>query len=125
MTLKHLTRSLAAVTLLFGVSLAPASAAGSSLGVGLASYYSPRFHGTCCTANGERVNIYSMTAAHRTLPFGSRVRVTNLKNGRSVVVRINDRGPYHGSRIIDLSKSAFNSIGRIQKGVIKVKLEKL
>ncbi|MGE3726271.1 MAG: septal ring lytic transglycosylase RlpA family protein [Candidatus Sericytochromatia bacterium] len=93
--------------------------------VGLASYYSSRFHGKCCTANGEKVNIYSMTAAHRSLPFGSVVRVTNLSNSRSVVVRINDRGPYGGSRIIDLSQAAFKRIAKTQKGMVRVRLDLL
>lgn len=111
--------------LLAGASLIPGSVAASLLPVreGLASYYGPTFHGKCCTASGETVNMYSLTAAHRTLPFGSRVRVTNLVNRRSVIVRINDRGPYHGSRIIDLSKSAFDRIAVKDKGVIKVRLE--
>lgn len=91
--------------------------------VGLASYYSANFHGKCCTASGERVNVYDYTAAHRTLPFGSRVRVTNLNNRRSVIVRINDRGPYQGSRIIDLSKAAFNHISLNNVGVIRVRLD--
>jgi len=93
--------------------------------VGLASYYNSRFHGKCCTANGEKVNIYSMTAAHRSLPFGSVVRVTNLSNSRSVVVRINDRGPYGGSRIIDLSQAAFQRIAKAKKGMVKVRLDLL
>lgn len=96
-----------------------------ALAVGLASYYNSRFHGRCCTANGEKVNIYSMTAAHRSLPFGSVVRVTNLSNSRSVVVRINDRGPYGGNRVIDLSRAAFQRIAKTQKGVIKVRLDML
>lgn len=111
--------------LLAGANLAPRSVAAPLLPVreGLASYYGPTFHGKCCTASGETVNMYSLTAAHRTLPFGSRVRVTNLVNRRTVIVRINDRGPYHGSRIIDLSKSAFDRIALNDKGVIKVRLE--
>lgn len=66
-----------------------------------------------------------MTAAHRTLPFGTRVRVTNLWNGRSTVVRINDRGPFHGARVIDLAHGAANQLGLIASGVAKVKLEVL
>jgi rare lipoprotein A len=90
---------------------------------GSASYYSPKFHGRCCTANGEKVNVYSMTAAHRTLPMGAYVRVTNVRNQRAVIVRINDRGPYHGSRIIDLSTAAFKQIASPKHGVIKVRLD--
>ncbi len=89
---------------------------------GKASYYADRFHGRL-TANGERFNMHEMTAAHKSLPFGSMVRVTNLANGKKVVVRINDRGPYIKGRIIDLSKGAAKEIGLIKKGVSKVKLE--
>lgn len=91
---------------------------------GMASWYGPGFHGRR-TANGERFNQYGMTAAHRTLPIGTQVRVTNLNNGRSVVVRINDRGPFGGGRIIDLSKGAASLIGVMQSGVAPVLLEVL
>ena len=77
---------------------------------GMASWYGPGFHGRR-TASGERFNTHAFTAAHRTLPFGTRVRVVNRRNGRSVVVRINDRGPFVRGRIIDLSKSAARTIG--------------
>lgn len=70
-----------------------------------ASWYGPGFNGKR-TASGERFNMHAMTAAHRTLPFGSKVRVTNRKTGKAVVVKINDRGPFVGGRIIDLSKAA-------------------
>lgn len=91
---------------------------------GLASWYGPRFHGRR-TANGERFNKFHLTAAHRTLPFNTRVRVTNLRNGRSIVVRINDRGPYIRGRIIDLSYAAAQQLGMHQHGVIQVKVEVL
>lgn len=91
---------------------------------GAASWYGPGFHGRT-TANGERFNQNELTAAHRKLPFGTRVRVTNETNGRSVVVRINDRGPYAGQRVIDLSRGAAEKIGLIRKGVGRVKLEVL
>ena len=74
------------------------------------------------TANGERMNPNELTAAHRSLPFGTRVLVENLSNGRSVVVRINDRGPFIGGRIIDLSKAAAASIGMINAGTAKVRV---
>jgi len=90
---------------------------------GLASYYGPRFHGKCCTANGEHVNMYDLTAAHPTLPFGTRLRVTNVKNGRWVVVRVNDRGPFHGNRVIDLSLGAFKKIAKGKEGIITVRLQ--
>ena len=86
--------------------------------VGIASYYK---HGRT-TANGERFNPYGYTAAHRFLKFGTRVRVTNLKTGRSVVVRINDRGPFIGGRIIDLAYGAAKAVGLHDSGVAKVQV---
>ncbi|GAA2215969.1 hypothetical protein GCM10009850_114380 [Nonomuraea monospora] len=77
------------------------------------------------TASGERFNPAAMTAAHKTLPLGSKVRVTNPNNGESVTVRINDRGPYIGGRCLDLSKAAFAAIGNINSGVMRVKYEVL
>jgi len=75
------------------------------------------------TASGERFDRNALTAAHRTLPFGTRVRVTNHRNGRSVVVRINDRGPYGRGRIIDVSEAAARRLGMIDAGVVPVRLE--
>lgn len=92
------------------------------LGVVVASYYGKRFHGRL-TANGERFNMNAMTAAHKKLRFGTKVRVTNVANGRSVVVRINDRGPYIRGRTIDLSRAAAARIGMIQRGHAKVRME--
>ena len=94
--------------------------------VGTASFYgaSDGFSGKT-TANGETYDPNALTAAHRTLPFGTRVRVTNLQNGKQVVVRINDRGPYKNGRIIDLSKRAAGIIGITYNGVARVKLERL
>lgn len=86
---------------------------------GKASWYGPGFHGRK-TASGERFNQNAMTAAHRSLPFGTKVRVTNKRNGRSVVLRINDRGPFTGGRIIDLSKAAASRIGLIASGTAPV-----
>ncbi|GAA2306198.1 hypothetical protein GCM10010149_65020 [Nonomuraea roseoviolacea subsp. roseoviolacea] len=77
------------------------------------------------TASGERFNPSAMTAAHKTLPLGSRVRVINPRNGDSVTVRINDRGPYVGGRCLDLSRAAFAAIGNIGAGVMRVKYEVL
>lgn len=91
---------------------------------GLASWYGPRFHGRL-TASGETFDMASLTAAHPQLPFGSRVRVTNLANGRSVVVTINDRGPYVKPRIIDLSHAAARRLGFVDDGLAKVRLEVL
>ncbi|PZV08926.1 MAG: septal ring lytic transglycosylase RlpA family protein [Leptolyngbya sp.] len=89
---------------------------------GFASWYGPGFHGNR-SASGEVFNQNAMTAAHRTLPFGTQVLVTNLDNGQSVVVKINDRGPFHGNRIIDLSTAAARVVGVMQSGVALVKLE--
>ncbi len=90
--------------------------------MGIASWYGPRFHGKL-TANGERFNINELTAAHKTLPFGSRVRVKSLTNGKEVVVRINDRGPFIAGRIIDLSQAAAQAIGLV--GIKQVEIERL
>jgi rare lipoprotein A len=89
---------------------------------GIASWYGKDFHGRK-TSNGEIYNMYDMTAAHKTLPMNTMVRVTHLENGRSIVVRINDRGPFVKSRIIDLSYTAANRIDMIQKGTAPVRLE--
>ena len=82
---------------------------------GVASYYGARFNGRR-TANGERFDMNAMTAAHKTLPFGTKVRVTNPRTGKSVVVRINDRGPYAHGREIDVSRAAATQLGLIQRG---------
>ena len=89
---------------------------------GTASWYGPGFYGRT-TANGERFRKGTLTAAHRTLPFGSKVRVTNLNNGRSVVVRINDRGPFRYHRVIDLAHGAAQELRMMQAGEIPVRLE--
>ena len=91
---------------------------------GKASYYADKYQGRQ-TANGERFNQNARTAAHKTLAFGTVVKVTNRKNGRSVVVRINDRGPFVKGRIIDLSKSAFSAIANRRLGVVEVVVEVL
>ena len=89
---------------------------------GIASWYGPGFHGKL-TANGERYDMHGMTAAHRILPFGTRVRVTNLENGKSIVVRINDRGPFARDRIIDLTRTGAQRIGMLTQGTARVRLE--
>lgn len=89
---------------------------------GNASWYGERHHGRL-TASGERFDMNDLTAAHRTLPMSSRVRVTNERNGRSVEVRINDRGPYGRGRIIDLSRAAARVLGMIEAGVVPVTVE--
>jgi len=91
---------------------------------GVASYYGKEHHGRK-TANGEIFDMTKLTAAHRSLPFGSQVKVTNLSNQRSVIVRINDRGPYYKGRIIDLSQAAAERLEMLTVGIAKVKVEVL
>ncbi|MGY0399369.1 MAG: septal ring lytic transglycosylase RlpA family protein [Ostreibacterium sp.] len=90
--------------------------------IGMASWYGPGFNGRR-TANGEIYNMYAMTAAHKTLPLGTKVQVTNLSTGKKVIVRINDRGPFHGGRIIDLSKKAAQKLGVIKQGSVRVHIK--
>lgn len=87
-----------------------------------ASYYHDKFNGRR-TASGEVFNNDKFTAAHRTLPFGTKVKVTNLRTGESVIVRINDRGPFHSSRALDLSKAAFDEIGNVNRGTMPVEYQ--
>ena len=89
---------------------------------GKASFYATKFQFRK-TASGERFNQLSNTAAHKKLPFGTKVKVTNVKNGKSVMVRINDRGPFIRGRIIDLSRSAFSRIGNLDSGIMDVKIK--
>ncbi|TIX50383.1 septal ring lytic transglycosylase RlpA family protein [Alteraurantiacibacter aquimixticola] len=102
----------------------PTEPAATALGEGVASYYGRRFAGRP-TANGETFDPQQLTAAHKTLPFGSMVRVTNTRNGRQVVVRINDRGPFVRGRTIDLSRAAAEEIGIVSAGHGTVELELL
>lgn len=85
------------------------------VGRGLASWYGPRFHGKR-TASGERFDMHALTAAHRSLPFGTIIEVHSLVNGRKVEVRVNDRGPFLRKRVIDLSRAAANALGLIESG---------
>lgn len=117
--MKFFTTVFVAFGLTFGL-LAPANAADGQTGE--ASYYAEQFHGRR-TANGERFDMNALTAAHPRLPFGTLVRVINERNGRSVVVRINDRGPFAKGRIIDLSRQAAATIGMLQRGHAPVRLE--
>ena len=121
MTVASKTLAIAAV-ILGSVCGATSAADAKPIQSGGASWYGPGFHGKR-TANGERFNTHALTAAHRSLPFGSRVQVINERTGRSVVVRINDRGPFVGGRVIDLSKAAARAVGI--SGVGKVKLTRL
>ena len=90
--------------------------------IGMASWYGGKFHGRI-TTNGERYNMYKISAAHRTLPFGTLVRVTSLESNESVIVRINDRGPWIPDRVIDLSYGAAKKIGMVDEGVARVRLD--
>ncbi len=96
----------------------------NQLGVMTASWYGPRFHGKL-TANGEQYNQMAFTAAHKSFPFGTILQVTNIRNGKSVIVRINDRGPYIDGRELDLSKGTAMALGMMGRGVIKVKVEEI
>jgi rare lipoprotein A len=95
-----------------------------NLGTMKASWYGPRFHGKL-TANGEIYDQMALTAAHKTLKFGTLLKVTNPKNGKSVIIRINDRGPYIGDRELDLSKGSAIKLGLIEKGVSRVKIQEV
>jgi rare lipoprotein A len=96
----------------------------SDLGVMTASWYGPHFHGKS-TANGELYNQMALTAAHKSLPFGTLLKVTNLRNGKFAVVRINDRGPYFEGRDLDLSKGTALSLGIGKRGVLRVKVQEV
>lgn len=104
---------------LFGLS---SSLSAQDVETGKASYYADKFQDRK-TASGELYHKDLLTAAHRTIPFGTKVKVTNLQNGKIVVVKINDRGPFVKGRIIDLSRKAMEALGGISKGVIDVKIE--
>ncbi|MDM1522669.1 septal ring lytic transglycosylase RlpA family protein [Empedobacter sp. 225-1] len=92
------------------------------ISTGVVSWYGDKFHGRK-TASGEKYDKHELTAAHKSLPFGTKVKVTNIRNGKSVVVEINDRGPYAKSRVLDLSQAAFSEIGHTNTGVMKVEYE--
>src|SRR6266403_4182138 len=100
----------------------PAPSQPTMMETGLASWYGPKFHGKR-TASGEVFNQEKFTAAHRTLPWGSRVKVTNLANGKSVDVRINDRGPFGKGRIIDVSRASARALGMVGRGITTVRVE--
>jgi len=102
----------------------PAPSQPTLVETGLGSWYGRRFHGKL-TASGEVFNQEKFTAAHRTLPWGSRVKVTNLANGKSVEVRINDRGPFGKGRIIDVSRAAARALGMVGSGITAVRVESL
>ncbi|MFS8038264.1 septal ring lytic transglycosylase RlpA family protein [Xanthobacter sp. AM11] len=109
---------LSCAALSLNAGIVTSSPARADTSTGIASFY---WQGQS-TASGERFNPGAMTAAHRSLPFGTKVRVTNLRNGRSVVVRINDRGPFVRGRVIDVSRAAASELGFTGSGVTKVSL---
>ncbi|MGH8684053.1 MAG: septal ring lytic transglycosylase RlpA family protein, partial [Nitrosospira sp.] len=107
-----------------GKSYTPMTALKPYRGRGIASWYGRRYHGQK-TASGERYDMYTMTAAHTTLPLPSYARVTNIRNGKSVVVRVNDRGPFHSDRLIDLSYTAAYKLGVLDGGSAWVEVESI
>ncbi|NRQ43684.1 septal ring lytic transglycosylase RlpA family protein [Rheinheimera sp. YQF-2] len=109
---------------LFGQYYTPLVQATEHREAGIASWYGNKFHGHL-TSNGETYNMFAMTAAHKTLPLPSYVKVTNLDNQKTAIVRVNDRGPFHRDRIIDLSYSAASKLGMLQQGTARVQLELL
>jgi rare lipoprotein A len=92
--------------------------------VGVASFYAHRFHGRR-TASGVRYDMHALTCAHPRAPFGARLRVTDVESGRSVVVTVNDRGPFAGGRIVDLSLAAARVLGMVERGLARVRVERL
>jgi rare lipoprotein A len=108
----------------FGKRYVPLTRVGSFQQRGVASWYGRRFHGNA-TSSGETYDMYKMSAAHPILPIPSFARVTNLANGRTVVVRVNDRGPFHSDRIIDLSYAAAYKLGYVQAGSARVLVEQV
>lgn len=109
------------IRLLAAAALIAATIPHAHAQTGKASWYGPGFHGRT-TANGERYDQNAATCAHRTLRFGTRVRVTNLRNGRTAVCRVNDRGPFVGGRVIDVSRGVAARLGMIRSGVVPVRL---
>ncbi|MGL5116142.1 MAG: septal ring lytic transglycosylase RlpA family protein [Beijerinckiaceae bacterium] len=108
--------------LAFLLTLSPLAAHADQLG--MASYYGAKFEGRK-TASGERYAARQMTAAHRTMPFGTKLKVTHLRNGKSVIVRVNDRGPFVRGRIVDVSGVAAQHLGLKQSGVARVRVSRL
>lgn len=92
--------------------------------VGIASYYGRKFHGRT-TASGARYDMHALTCAHPTAPFGSRLRVTDLETGRSVVLTVNDRGPFVRGRVVDVSLAAARALGMVERGLARVRVERV
>ena len=110
------------VTLLFTTNVMAKTKVNQHSTRGEASYYAGFHHGKK-TASGERFNMHSLTAAHRTLPLGSKIKVTNLNNGKEVVVRVNDRGPYAKGRVLDVSLGAAKKLGMLKTGTAKISIQ--
>ena len=118
---------ISAVMLASTVPFASTTSADSGIGhvqKGIASYYHDSLHGRK-TASGQRYNKHRLSAAHKTLPLGTKIRVTDTKTGRSIVVRVNDRGPFVKGRVVDLSKAAAQELGIINRGIAKVDVKVL
>jgi len=128
--MKRVPITLCAALLLAGLLVGCASSSSSSprgsrsSESGVASYYAHKYHGRM-TASGERFDMNALTAAHKTLPFGTKVKVTNLENGKSVTVRITDRGPFVKGRVIDLSLAAAKKIDMVKAGVAQVEIRRV
>ena len=120
--LRNLNYAVITVIMVAVACAAPSLAGKAYTEEGLASWYGKKFQGKK-TASGEKFDMHKLTAAHRTLPFGTRVKVTRIDNGKSVVVKINDRGPFVKGRIIDLSKAAAKKLDMINAGVARVRIK--
>ena len=121
---KYLSLFMLFVLTTFSFTIANAKSSVGSNYTGSASFYGARHHGNK-TASGERFNMYGLTAAHRSLPLGCTIRVTNKDNGKSVILKVNDRGPFHGNRILDVSQGAAKQLGFIKQGLAKINIEVL
>ncbi|MBV5309884.1 septal ring lytic transglycosylase RlpA family protein [Chromatium okenii] len=113
------TLATAALLTLFFPVISDAQAGSGQTQKGMASYYHDRFHGRK-TASGQRYNRNRFTAAHKTLPLGTKLEVTNTRNGRSIVVQVNDRGPFAKGRVLDLSREAASELGMLSRGVARI-----
>lgn len=118
-------QTLITISLFLSISLSNAKESEKYVAIGKSSWYSVKCNGGTRTASGQKLNNNSNTAAHKTLPFGTLVRVTNLKNGKSEVVKITDRGPHIKNRIIDLTVGVAEKLGFKNNGITTVKIEKL
>ncbi|MBK1695254.1 septal ring lytic transglycosylase RlpA family lipoprotein [Chromatium weissei] len=118
------TLATAALITLFLPVISDAQAGSGHTQKGMASYYHDRFHGRK-TASGQRYNRNYFTAAHKTLPLGTKLEVTNTRNGRSVVVKVNDRGPFVKGRVLDLSREAASELGILNRGVARIEYRAL